>query len=192
MQTFTILEALSATGLRSIRYAKEIPNVRSILANDLEPDAVESIRRNVKFNQVPEGLIQPNLGDAMNVLYGHRGEWKRFDVIDLDPYGSASIFLDGAIQAIEDGGLLCITCTDLAILAGSSYTEACFAKYGGAAIKADFCHEMALRLVIHALNMSASRYKRHIVPVMSCSIDFYVRIFIRVFTSPKEVKYTAR
>lgn len=27
-QKFTILEALSATGLRSIRYAKEIPDVR--------------------------------------------------------------------------------------------------------------------------------------------------------------------
>ena len=32
--TFTILEALSATGLRSIRYAKEIPLVKYVLEID--------------------------------------------------------------------------------------------------------------------------------------------------------------
>lgn len=44
---------------------------------------------------------------------------KRFDVIDLDPYGSASIFLDAAIQAVDNGGLLCVTCTDSAVLCGA-------------------------------------------------------------------------
>jgi tRNA G26 N,N-dimethylase Trm1 len=31
---------------------------------------------------------------------------------DLDPYGTASPFLDAAVQAAKDGGLLCVTCTD--------------------------------------------------------------------------------
>lgn len=30
---------------------------------------------------------------------------KRFDVIDLDPYGSPAHFLDAAIQSIESGGM---------------------------------------------------------------------------------------
>ena len=42
-----ILEALSATGLRAIRYAHEIPHVKEIVANDLLPEAIESIKRNV-------------------------------------------------------------------------------------------------------------------------------------------------
>ena len=54
--------------------------------------------------------------------------------------------------------------------------------------KAKHLHEMALRIVLHALESSANRYKRHIVPVLSCSIDFYVRLFVRVFESPAEVK----
>lgn len=35
------------------------------------------------------------------------------------------------------------------------------------------------------------RYKRYIKPIVSLSIDFYVRIFVRVYTSPMEVKSSA-
>lgn len=59
-----ILEALSATGLRSIRYAKEVEGVDEIIANDLMAEAVEMITRNVKNNGV-EHLVTPNKADAM-------------------------------------------------------------------------------------------------------------------------------
>lgn len=59
-----ILEALSATGLRSIRYAKEVPGVDEIVANDLMAQAVEMIERNVKLNDV-EDIVTPNKADAM-------------------------------------------------------------------------------------------------------------------------------
>ena len=40
------------------------------------------------------------------LMYEHREPFtNRFDVIDLDPYGSPSIFLDSAIQAVKDGGI---------------------------------------------------------------------------------------
>lgn len=66
-----------------------------------------------------------------------------------------------------------------------------FGKYGGMPLKGMFPHEMALRLVLQQLQTSAGRYKRHIVPLVSCSIDFYLRVFVRVFTSPQEVKKSA-
>jgi tRNA (guanine26-N2/guanine27-N2)-dimethyltransferase len=44
------LEALSATGLRSIRYAKEIPDVKTVLANDISASACEAMRMNVEYN----------------------------------------------------------------------------------------------------------------------------------------------
>lgn len=49
---FTILEALSATGLRSIRYAKEIKQAGIVLANDFSPSACDAMRQNVEFNGV--------------------------------------------------------------------------------------------------------------------------------------------
>jgi len=45
-----VFEALSASGLRAIRYFKEIPGLQTIHANDLDPAAVASIMRNGSFN----------------------------------------------------------------------------------------------------------------------------------------------
>jgi hypothetical protein len=38
------------------------------------------------------------------VMYGHRRAENRFHVIDLDPYGSPTPFLDAAVQSVADGG----------------------------------------------------------------------------------------
>ncbi|KAI8320465.1 N2,N2-dimethylguanosine tRNA methyltransferase [Martensiomyces pterosporus] len=187
---FTVLEALAASGLRSVRYAKEIEDIDYILTNDLLADAVESIKRNVHYNGLSQTLVRANQGDAISVMYAHR-ENDRFDVVDLDPYGTAAPFIDGAIQAAKKGALLCVTCTDLAVLASCNHPETCFAKYGGNPLKSEFCHELALRLVIHSLQQTASRYGRYIEPLLSCSIDFYVRIFVRVHYSPILVKSVA-
>lgn len=71
----------------------------------------------------------------------NRNAEKQFDVVDLDPYGTAAPFLDGAVQAVKDGGLLCVTCTDMAVLAGSQ-PAACFAKYGAVPVKNKAYNEM--------------------------------------------------
>ncbi|EKM55583.1 uncharacterized protein PHACADRAFT_256307 [Phanerochaete carnosa HHB-10118-sp] len=202
---FTVLEALSATGLRSIRYAKEIPLVDYVIANDLSESACEAMRRNVELNglgqkeesvETDEGIIVKNIppkvrvneGDACALMYNHRSGRHRVDVVDLDPYGTAAPFIDGAVQAVNEGGLLCVTCTDMAVLAATNYPEKCFANYGGVPAKAEYCHEAALRLVLHSLATSAARYGRYIQPLLSLSIDFYVRLFVRVRSSALEVK----
>ena len=66
-----ILEALAASGLRSIRFAKEIKGIESILANDLSRQAVDSIERNVAYNNVGD-LVKPNNGDASLVMMQHK------------------------------------------------------------------------------------------------------------------------
>ncbi|XP_075153046.1 tRNA methyltransferase 1 [Haematobia irritans] len=183
-----ILEALSATGLRSIRYAKEIAGVKEIIANDLSKQAVEAIKENVKHNKV-EHLIEPSHADAMTLMYLSTSKSKQFDCIDLDPYGCPNRFLDGAIQSIVDGGLLLVTATDMAVLAGNA-PEACYVKYGSVPLRMKSCHEMALRILLHCIETHANRYGKYIVPLLSISADFYVRIFVRVFSSQAKCKYS--
>ena len=38
------------------------------------------------------------------LMYQHQKASERFDVIDLDPYGSPASFLDAAVQAVSEGG----------------------------------------------------------------------------------------
>lgn len=173
----TLLEALAASGLRSIRYAKEVGGLKSIVTNDISTSAVDSIRRNSKRNGT-EHLMTPSEGDACIVMYQHRHR-NRFDCVDLDPYGSPSPFLDAAVQCVADGGLLMVTATDMAVLCGN-LPESCFAKYGSVSLKNKACHEMALRILLHAVQTSAARYGRFIHPLLSISVDFYVRLFIQV------------
>ena len=65
-----------------------------------------------------EDTVRSSHGDASMVMYSHRRWADRFHVIDLDPYGSPAPFLDAAVQSTAEGGLICITCTDMAVLCG--------------------------------------------------------------------------
>lgn len=58
-------------------------------------------------------------------------------------------------------------------------------------MKAGYIHEMALRLVLHAVTTCAARYGREAQPLLSCSIDFYVRVFVRIHDSAARVKRVA-
>ena len=48
-----VLEALAATGLRSVRYIKEIPSISTLVANDIDPTATDLMKKNFEFNDCP-------------------------------------------------------------------------------------------------------------------------------------------
>ncbi|GFP79799.1 probable tRNA (guanine(26)-n(2))-dimethyltransferase 1 [Phtheirospermum japonicum] len=182
-----VLEALSASGLRALRYAREIDGIGQVVALDNDKASVESCRRNIKFNgSVACSKVESNLADARVYMLTHP---KEFDVVDLDPYGSPSVFLDSAVQSVVDGGILMCTATDMAVLCGGN-GEVCYSKYGSYPLRGKYCHEMALRILLACIESHANRYKRYIVPVLSVQMDFYVRVFVRVYTSASAMKNT--
>lgn len=73
-------------------------------------------------------------------LFVLKAQGNDIHVIDLDPYGSAAPFIDSAMQNVFNGGLLCITCTDMAVLC-ASYPETCYAKYASIPMKGENSHE---------------------------------------------------
>lgn len=202
----TILDALAASGLRSIRYWKEIPGVKHVTINDLEEVAVERAKDNLRNNKIDSSVVLDdnaernhgicvNHGDATHEMYMARRpqslkitektklatkQQPMWDVIDLDPYGSAAPFLDGAVQAVESGGLLCITCTDMAAL-GGSHPETAYGRYASLPIQsAKYLQELALRILLHSITVSAAKYGRTIRPILSVGMNFYVRVFVEV------------
>ncbi|KAI5950906.1 TRM1 [Candida jiufengensis] len=189
LHNLNILEALSASGLRSCRYGLEIPNVQKIIANDLSKDAVAAIDRNIQHNHI-QHKVESNEDDAIKFMGSTN---KKFHIVDLDPYGTASPFIDSAIQCIEDDGMLLVTCTDAAVLAGSGYPEKCFALYGGnnfgnSYINNETNHEVGIRLMLNLVATTAAKYKKSIEPLLCLSIDYYFRCWIKIKTSPIKVK----
>ena len=186
-----VLDVMTASGLRALRYVKEIDEVTQVVANDMSTDAVAALRENIRRNGISESVIVPSTGDAVDVMHQSKPPGgQRFEAVELDPYGTAAPFLDSAMQCAAEGGLLMVTCTDLAVLAGA-YPEKCHANYGSYPLKAKYCHEAALRIVLSCMESHANRHKRYIVPLLSVHINFYVRLFVRVYTSPAEVKKSA-
>jgi len=53
------------------------------------------------------------------------------------------------------------------------------------------CAKTGLRVLLACVESHANRYGRHIVPIAAFSIDFYVRVFLRVRESKLEVKQSA-
>ena len=54
----TVLEALAATGLRSVRYLKEIHGLEKVLANDWDPVAVDLIKKNMAHNNIEDSRYE--------------------------------------------------------------------------------------------------------------------------------------
>ena len=188
---FSICECLSATGLRAIRYFLELNNnkIKEIIANDMDIKAVECIYNNIERNGIDKtnGLFKVFQQDCTQLLYSHS---KYFDIIDLDPYGSAIPFIDSAIQSAKSGGLICVTFTDMPVLCGN-YPETTFYKYGSIPYKTSFCHEMAKRIALFSISSSASKYKKVIKPLLSFNADFYIRMFLIIKDSPEDCKNNA-
>jgi tRNA (guanine26-N2/guanine27-N2)-dimethyltransferase len=182
-----ILEALAASGIRSMRYALEIDNCSEVVANDLDRKAVELININRELNKVSD-RVTANCDDATMFMGScSRQKGTLFDAIDLDPYGTPAAFLDSAIRGLKSGGLLLVTATDAGVLCGNG-SDTCFTKYGTVSLRTPSCHEMALRILLQSINSHAVRYSKYILPVVSLSIDFYFRLFVLVFDGQLQAK----
>jgi tRNA (guanine26-N2/guanine27-N2)-dimethyltransferase len=171
-----ICEPLAGCGVRGIRFAKEVKGVKKVLINDINEKAYQLAKYNVKMNGL-EKLVTVKNEDANLLLARHGAPRKRFDVIDIDPFGSPVPFLDSAIRALKDGGLLAITATDMAPLCGV-HPKACIRKYGGKPLRTEYCHELAVRLLIGCLATTSAKYEMGIKVLFSHSTDHYIRVYV--------------
>lgn len=123
--------------------------------------------------------------DANDVIRGSKKRNYPFDIIDIDPYGSAVPFLDSSVDAIKSGGLLAITCTDTRVLCGPDWHK-CYYYYGSTRGKVHCFQENALRIVLNTVNSAANKHCKYIEPMLSFQTEFYLRAFVRVWKDKGE------
>ncbi|KCZ82169.1 N2,N2-dimethylguanosine tRNA methyltransferase, partial [Anncaliia algerae PRA339] len=178
-----ILETMSATGLRGIRYCKEIKNNPQVFLNDISEKSIEEIKINLKLNDIINASVTKN--DCINLMNSNKSF---YNVIDIDPYGSCNVYVESAFRGIKHNGLLCITATDTAVLC--SQRVKCFSRYDTLIVRESSCHEIALRTLLSFVSRCASRNNCSIEPLLSISVDYYVRIFLIVKKSETLAKNT--
>ena len=174
-QGLSVADPLAGCGVRGIRFALEAPLIDRVEMNDLNPLAVRLQERNVALNTLSDIVGVSGL-DANLFLSVHSAPDGRFDFVDLDPFGSPVRFLDSAIRSLRNGGMLAVTATDMAALCGV-HSSACKRKYFSTALRTEYCHELAVRIVLGALVIAAAKYEFAVSPVFSHSSDHYVRSY---------------
>ena len=175
--SWRVLDGLAGTGVRGVRYAVEGPPPREVVLNDANPVAEALCRRNLARNGVEAAVVERK---RLEVLLLE----DRFDMVDVDPFGSPARFLPGAVRAVRRGGVLAVTATDTPALCGSK-PRPCIRRYGAKPWRGDAMHEVALRILAGAVVKEAARTDRAAVPILSMAEDHFVRVFLRVSEGAK-------
>ena len=106
-------------------------------------------------------------------------------MLDLDPFGSPAPYIDCALRSVLDSGLISVTATDTAVLCGK-FNDVCFRKYYGRAIRCHYTNEIAIRILLSQISLTASRFGLSIEPLFAHSYSQYIRIYARVKLSSTE------
>jgi tRNA (guanine26-N2/guanine27-N2)-dimethyltransferase len=179
-----VCEPLTGCGVRGIRLAAEVDGIKKIVVNDISREAAKLARFNVEQNNMTKHISVVN-EDANLLLNRYAAPRKRFDYIDVDPFGSPVLYIDSAVRALRDGGLLALTATDMAPLCGV-YPKACVRKYGGSPLRTEYCHELAVRLLAGCLATIAARHEMRIKVLFSHSTNHYIRLYASVHYGAKQ------
>lgn len=140
------LDPLAATGVRGIRILKEVSGVRKVVFNDVNPKAVKLIGKNLKANGIGKSKYEIHKKDANSLFL----EKKKYDFVDIDPFGSPIRFLRNVGYALRNGSILGVTATDSGALAGK-FAKACFRRYGIFVGRTDFSKELGVRVLITSI-----------------------------------------
>ncbi|MBU4373966.1 MAG: tRNA (guanine(10)-N(2))-dimethyltransferase [Euryarchaeota archaeon] len=165
---YTYLDALSASGIRGLRIAKEVG--LSTTMSDWEETSFELIKKNIELNNLSNcNVIKRNA----NVMMLDNS----FDIIDLDPFGSPAPFLDAACRSTKR--LLCITATDTAPLCGA-HKKAGIRNYAAVPLKTEYYPEMGVRILMGAVARTLAKHDKAMTPLLSYASLHYVRLFASV------------
>jgi len=179
-----ICEPLTGCGIRGIRYAKEVKGVKKVIINDINNRAFHLAQKNVELNNVSK-LVKVKNEDVNRLLSHYAAPHCRFNIIDVDPFGSPVPYLDSAIRALRDGGLLALTATDMAPLCGV-HPKACIRKYGGKPLRTEYCHELAIRLLAGCVATTAAKQNIGVNVIFSHYTDHYIRLYSTIHYGAKK------
>ena len=183
-----VADVFAASGVRGIRYANETESIKTLYLNDISPNSEEILKKNIKMNQI-DSFSEVYIKDANYFLVLKATEGEKLDVVDIDPFGPPTPFIDCGLQAVKKNGVIAITATDLAPLCGIP-KKAALRKYGSLSIREEFCHETASRILIKIVLEACGRRGLTGKPLLTVFTEHYIRFYARIKKSKDEYPYS--
>ncbi|TFG06197.1 MAG: tRNA (guanine(10)-N(2))-dimethyltransferase [Promethearchaeota archaeon] len=190
-----VVDSMAASGISSIRMIKECKGIGKIFINDINPDAVDLIHRNIKLNDINKDLYNVEISrkDAnylfLEIAQKARAPTEKIqtrpNVISIDPFGTPNIYIDAAFKAIQkENALMCITATDTAVLFGVR-PVACLRKYMSKPLRTEYAKEIGARILIHFISKIANLNDLGILPVLTLYSNHFIRVFCITYKGKK-------
>ncbi len=163
----TYLDAMGATGARGLRVSNESGTAVTIC--DKDPGATTLIEYN--RDRCCSGVEV--VGCDANVLMHQR----RFDAVDIDPFGSPAPFINSAATSAKK--FLFLTATDTAPLCGA-HQKAGIRRYFSKPLNNEYHSETGLRVLLGYAARECAKYDRGIEPLFCYAREHFVRIHLKV------------
>ncbi|MFX1398187.1 MAG: tRNA (guanine(10)-N(2))-dimethyltransferase [Promethearchaeota archaeon] len=191
-EDLVIVDSMAASGIGAIRILLECENVKEIYINDINPVAVELIRKNLVLNKIDEKShikIRISRKDAnylfskitQESLISNESDFSRPNVVSIDPFGTPNIYVNSAFNAIQkSNGLMCVTATDTAVLFGIR-SQACIRKYMAKPLHVEYSKEIGARILIYFLSRMANVNKMGVIPLLTFYSNHFIRVFLLTF-----------
>ena len=176
-------DGLSGLGARGLRIANEISEVEKVIVNDVNPNALEIALRSAKINNLENFEISEN--ETCRFLSSHSRMNERASIVDIDPFGSPSKYIDCAIRATMHSGMLSLTATDLQVLHGL-FNKAAKRRYYGTPVKTEFSNEIAIRLILGCVSFVAGRLDISFQPLFVDHDMHYYRTYMKILNTPEK------
>ncbi|MFH1106821.1 MAG: tRNA (guanine(10)-N(2))-dimethyltransferase [Candidatus Micrarchaeota archaeon] len=168
-----IVDGLSATGARGVRYALENKGVGRVWCVEANPSAVRLLKKNIAANKMGGKVVSVE-GDLNRWLLNSD---EFYDFIEVDPFGSPVYYLENAVKRLKKKAVLSVTATDLANLCGARATP-CVKHYQARPLNNEFCHESALRILVGKIARVAMEYDFGVTPLLCFYRRHYAKAFI--------------
>ena len=165
----TMLDGLAASGIRGIRLALEAGVKVEFCDTSLL--ATETIKDNLNINGIKSKVYNKPVEELLKE--------KKYDCIDVDPFGTPAPFLEAALNGLNNNGILGVSATDTAVLCGAKPTI-CVKRYGAMSMKWVAAKEIGIRILLGKIHSLATKIGKGIEPLLCYSEGHHLRAFVRL------------
>ena len=160
-----VLDAMSGTGVRSLRYCLEAGGPTHVVSNELQ-FGDHPLASNLA-PLVESGSCAVSNDDAVNLYMRAKLSGERFDLVDCDAFGTGMPHTAEAWWSVATGGLLYLCATDSCTTDGHNPHKAMAGYAAVAAKRFPASNEQGLRLFVGAAWREAAARNLHAAPIFS-------------------------